>query len=343
MTDITLKGLQGINKKHLQTLVFLLILPLANLLFATTIMYDIGNIELKVILHIALRLWLIFGLTWLVLSTLEQHLPILVNTEKFWQQLLLHTVIVVGFATVLSPLLAPSINLQAPGSLIGPKVVVMLEITLYLIVVRLLRQQQQAFVMALNLNESELNMLRSQSNPHFLFNTLNLIASEIAHDPDKAQEIVYDLSDLMRGNMKMAQQSQTSLAEETKLVKLYLNLQQKRFKERLSFDIQIQADANTCIIPALLLQPVVENAIKYAVAPYADKAHITVEAYTVVNKLTIQVKDSGPAFDDSNIKEGDGFRILRQTLDLQYASDYKMHLKSTESGGIFSLQVPLLK
>jgi len=193
----------------------------------------------------------------------------------------------------------------------------------------------------LALQETELNMLRSQSNPHFLFNTLNLITSEISADPDNAKEIVFDLADLLRSNIKMVQKRFTTVAEEMKLVNLYLAIQQKRFKDRLSFHIDLDPDTKQLKMPALLLQPVVENTVKYAVAPYAAKAHIAVVTQVKQNKLYICFKDTGPAFDDTQIIEGNGFRILRETLALHYRDDYKLELRSTADGGELKLRLPI--
>ena len=340
--SVTLKPQPEINRKQLQKLVFLIIWPMTNLLFISAVLYDVEKFNIQTIGNIAIRVWVIFGLAFLVFQLLEKYLPRVIRKDCFICQLALHILIIVGIASFLAPVSIPSDRFPTMPSLVVPRFfIITLEITLYLIVLRTLDQQTNAFSTMLVLKEAELNVLRSQSNPHFLFNTLNLINSEISDDPDNAKEIVYDLADLLRKYLKMAQQSFTTVSEELKLVNLYLTLQQKRFKNRLSFDIEVAPETHRLPIPALLLQPVVENTIKYAVAPYAAKAHVKVETNLTDKNLVVVFKDTGPAFDDTAIEEGDGFRILRKTLDLHYANNYQLSLKSTETGGEFKVCIPV--
>lgn len=339
---VTLKTQQEINRKRLQKLVFLVILPVTNLLFVSAVLFDIGKFNIQTVGNIAIRVWVIFGLAFLVFQSLEEYLPRVIRKDCFICQLALHILIIVGIGSFFAPVSAPPDSLPPMLPLVVPRFfIITLEITLYLIVLRTLDEQTNAFSTMLVLRESELNVLRSQSNPHFLFNTLNLINSEISDDPDNAKEIVYDLADLLRKYLKMAQQSFTTVSEELKLVNLYLTLQQKRFKNRLTFDIEVAHETHRLQIPALLLQPVVENTIKYAVEPYAAKAHVKVETNLTDKNLVVVFKDTGPVFDDKAIEEGDGFRILRKTLDLHFANNYELSLKSTETGGEFKVCIPV--
>ena len=340
---ISLKAKQKVNRKQLQKLVFLVILPLTNLLFVSAVLYDNEKFNIQTIGNVAIRVWVSFGLAFVVLQSLEKYLPRVIRKDCFICQLALHILIIIGIASFFASVSAPTDNLTPTQSLVVPRFfIITLEITLYLIVLRTLDEQANAFSAMLVLKESELNVLRSQSNPHFLFNTLNLINSEISDSPDNAKEIVYDLADLLRKYLKMAQQSFTTVSEELKLVNLYLTLQQKRFKNRLTFDIEVAHETHRLKIPALLLQPVVENTIKYAVAPYAAKGHVKVETNLTDKNLVVVFKDTGPVFDDKAIEEGDGFRILRKTLDLHYANNYELSLKSTKTGGEFKVCIPVL-
>lgn len=339
---VALKAQQEINRKQLQKLVFLVILPVTNLLFVSAVLYDIGKFNIQIIGNIAIRVWVIFGLAFVVFQSLEEYLPRVICKDCFICQLALHILIILGIGSFFAPVSAPPDSLPPMLPLVVPRFfIITLEITLYLIVLRTLDEQTIAFSTMLVLKESELNVLRSQSNPHFLFNTLNLINSEISEDPDNAKEIVYDLADLLRKYLKMAQQSFTTVSEELKLVNLYLTLQQKRFKNRLTFDIEVAHETHRLQIPSLLLQPVVENTIKYAVEPYAAKAHVKVETNLTDKNLVVVFKDTGPVFDDKAIEEGDGFRILRKTLDLHFANNYELSLKSTETGSEFKVCIPV--
>lgn len=328
------------DQKKFQRWVFLLVWPLANVLLVSTILIDLGLATAVTLLFVAINFWLLFGLSFLGLQILDRYFPKIMSTEVFWRQLFVHVVVIIGIAAIFSGVFTRPVALQLSQTLIGPRIFFILQIIIYLIVFRIFTQQERSFTTALALRETELNMLRSQSNPHFLFNTLNLINTQISNDPDNAKEIVYDLADLLRKNINMAQQSFTTLAEEMELVSLYLTLQEKRFKDRLSFNINLVPGTKLLQIPALLLQPVIENTVKYAVAPYASKAHIRVETSLVNGRLVIVVRDSGPAFDETQIVEGNGMRILRKTLVLHYEDDYDIQLKSTASGGVFTLSLP---
>ena len=328
------------DQKKFQRWAFLLVWPLANVLLVATILIDLGLATAETLLFVAINFWLLFGLSFLGLQILHRYFPKIMSTEVFWRQLFVHVAVIVGIAAIFSQLFSRPVALKLSPTLIGPRIFFILEILIYLIVFRIFTQQERSITTALALRETELNMLRSQSNPHFLFNTLNLINTEISNDPNNAKEIVYDLADLLRKNINMAQQVFTTLAEEMKLVSLYLTLQEKRFKDRLSFNIKLAPGTKLLQIPALLLQPVIENTVKYAVAPYASKAHILVETNLVKGRLVIVVRDSGPAFDETQIVEGNGMRILRKTLALHYEDDYDIQLKSTASGGVFTLSLP---
>lgn len=323
-----------------QLLVFLLVFPLANTLFVATMLYDLGLLNPQNLGRVAIRMWLIFGLALAGLRLLARRWPAAVNPDYFWRQLLTHVVLIVGIGFLLGPTVDFPAHLPRPGSMTMPRVVLMLEVVLYLVVMRMLHQQAREFEAQATVREAELSMLRAQSNPHFLFNTLNLISAEIDSNPANAREIVFDLADLLRSSIQQAQQKLTTVAQEMHLVTLYLTLQQKRFTDRLTFSVEVAPQTRGLWVPSLLLQPVVENMVKYAVAPYAGAAHLTVRTALADDRLCITCGDSGPPFDDTRIREGDGLRILRQTLSLHYRSDYEMSLRSTPGGGVFHLRLP---
>ena len=329
-----------VTQDRLQLLAFLVIFPLVNSLFAATALWDLGLFNVEWLLALTVRLWLVFGASLLLLIAFQTLLPDLFNTEKFFLQLAIHSAVVVGMGIVFAPTEAPALHLTQSNNLIMARVLIILELIVYLSIRRILVQQQKVFGAALLQKETELYVLRAQSNPHFLFNTLNLIASEISENPANAKEIVFDLSDLMRTNLKLAQQRFTTVKEELTLVELYLTLQQKRFKDRLTFDIDMAPESTHILMPALLLQPVVENTIKHGIAPYKAHGHISLQVTLHPPFIEIIVKDSGPRFDDAKIDEGEGFRILRQTLRLRYQDRFELSLISTENGGVLTLRIP---
>lgn len=331
----------ALNRRKIQRLVFLLVLPITNLLFINAVLIDLGWFSINKFFEIAAKMWLVFTLTFTLVHLIQRYVMTQPQHQVFWKQLTLHIVVIFTVSSFFSPLIEFVTPAPITQTHVGPRFIITLEIIVYLMILRTMEQKEHAMLTALALKETELNMLRSQSNPHFLFNTLNLITSEISSDPENAREIVFDFADLLRSNINMAQQSFATVSDELKLVSLYLTLQQKRFKDRITFDIKQDENTGQLKIPALLLQPVVENTVKYAVAPYAIPCHISIESRITDGKLNIVFKDSGPEFNDTNIAEGNGFRILRKTLSLRYPGNFHMALRSTEHGGLFTITLPI--
>jgi signal transduction histidine kinase len=330
----------SIGYDRLQGLVFLVVLPTANALLTSAFVLNLEIRDPWVPLAAALRIWASFGLSLVLLRLLARAAPKLFEDDHFWRQLLVHSVLVIGAGWLFGPYVDLPAPVPQPKLLLAPKVIVVLELAMYLAVVRILKQQERAFATEASLREAELQVLRSQSNPHFLFNTLNLIASEIPRDPDNAREIVFDLADLLRSTIKVAEKKLTTVAEEMELVRLYLKLQQQRFSDRLEFSMEIAPETKNLEIPALLLQPVVENSVKWAVAPYAARARIHIECRLQDDGLMIVVSDTGPGFDDAQVVEGHGLRILRRTLELNYPGRWHLSSSPTDDGGVLSLRLP---
>lgn len=288
----------------------------------------------------ALKLWFVFAFAFCVLKTIEVVSGKLLRSGSFFKRLFIHSIIIIGLLSLVSPIVDVAVYSDMPRVIVVPLALLLLQIVLYVTALHIYEQQQKAFETQLIVKESELNALRAQSNPHFLFNTLNLITSEIIEDPDNAVEIVYDLSDLLRTNIALSTQSFTSVSEEFNLITLFLTLQQKRFKDRLEYAVDTGEGTQNVKIPALLLQPAIENAIKHAVAPYPGSASIQVTSTINDGKLIIEVHDSGPAFEDDRIIEHEGFRILRKTLALHYPDNHHLSLKSSEHGGVLRIIMP---
>lgn len=328
------------DHRRLQAIVFLVVLPVVNVLLLTTFLLNLDLWKTRAALTAFLRIWLIFSLSFVLLRLIERYASSLLKEGFFWRQLLLHGVIITAMGWLAGPVLDLPSSVPRPSVRVMPRIFMLFEVAIYLGVVRVLKHQERAFATAESLREAELNVLRAQSNPHFLFNTLNLIAAEISRDPDNAKEVVFDLADLLRSNIKMAERRLTTLEEEMNLVGLYLNLQKQRFRDRLTFSMDIEAETKALEVPALLLQPVVENTVKWAVAPYASKANIRVRSSVSEDRLVIEFEDTGPAFDDAQVVEGNGFRILRRTLELNYPGQWSLRLRSTTEGGRLMLSLP---
>jgi two-component system, LytTR family, sensor kinase len=143
------------------------------------------------------------------------------------------------------------------------------------------------------LADTRLQLLNMQLQPHFLFNTLNTIAEMVHEDPDKADAMIGGLSDLLRRTLDLGNLQAIALAEEIDLVSRYLDIQRTRFGDRLRVRIDIDPAARDARVPPLLLQPIVENAIRHGLAARLDAGRIEVEAHVVGDTLRLVVTDDG--------------------------------------------------
>ena len=197
-------------------------------------------------------------------------------------------------------------------------------------------------------HEAQLKMLRYQLNPHFLFNTLNAIAALVtAKELSRASTMIVQLSNFLRYSLDNDPIRRVSLKEEMDALKLYLNIEQTRFAERLELDFDIDSSAEVVRIPSLLLQPLAENAIKYAIAPMEEGGKISVSAELEKDYVCIEMLDSGPGL-KSEDQSLDGVGIgLRNTVDRLhefYGDNYTFNLESGSSGGLrVFMRLPLEK
>ncbi|MFD2571732.1 histidine kinase [Spirosoma soli] len=180
---------------------------------------------------------------------------------------------------------------------------------------------------------AELDALQAKINPHFLYNALNSIASLVHDDPDKAEEMTLLLSKLFRYSTGRDGELFATLADELEMVRTYLQVEQVRFGNRLTFNVDVSDPAlNDLKLPQFLLQPIVENAIKHGIAKRADMGRIDVRIYekkrdTGSNELHLCVHDNGPAFPD-DMNGGYGLRSIQDKLRLLYGDDAGIELQN---------------
>jgi signal transduction histidine kinase len=155
-----------------------------------------------------------------------------------------------------------------------------------------LRERRSAELEA-RLSQSQLHALRMQINPHFLFNTLNAISTLIYVNPRAADEMIADLSALLRRSLDTAERQETSLSEEIQFIRAYIAIEQKRFAERLQVNINIPDDLSDALVPCLILQPLVENAIRHGIEPLRAPGLISIQAKRHGPRLILTVQDNG--------------------------------------------------
>jgi len=151
--------------------------------------------------------------------------------------------------------------------------------------------------MRAELAEAELRALRAQINPHFLFNSLNTIASLIASNPDIAEDTTTRLADVFRYALHASERAEVTLGEELAFLRTYLGIERTRFGDRLRVVDSIGPGLEAARVPSLLLQPLVENAVRHAVAPRHEGGCVTLSAARDGDLLTLEVRDDGPGFD----------------------------------------------
>ncbi|MFC4293851.1 sensor histidine kinase [Novosphingobium tardum] len=212
---------------------------------------------------------------------------------------------------------------------------------------QLLRLEAQA-------TSAQLAMLRYQLNPHFLFNTLNSISTLVLlKQTEPANAMLSRLSSFLRYTLVNEPSGRVTVAQEVETLKLYLDIERMRFEERLRTEFRIDPEVSDALLPSLLLQPLVENAIKYAVTPLEEGAQITVAAQLVGPMLRVTVSDTGPGLqngpdptrlgnrrlDASTFDAGDpvstgvGLGNIRDRLAQAYGENQRFEIQDAPEGG----------
>ncbi len=208
-------------------------------------------------------------------------------------------------------------------------------------------EKQRGLKVAAMAHESQLKMLRYQLNPHFLFNTLNAISTLILDkDTQLANTMVTRLSRFLRYTLDNDPMQRVTVKEEVEAIKLYLDIEKVRFDERLRLHFDIETEAQTALVPSLLLQPLVENAIKYAVSQSVNGGSIGISAKVFGGDLLLVVADDGPGLDlkQGRIPKGGGVGVsnCRERLKEIYEDRQSFRLTNTEPHGLtVSIRIPV--
>jgi two-component system, LytTR family, sensor kinase len=194
-------------------------------------------------------------------------------------------------------------------------------------------------------SSAQLAMLRYQLNPHFLFNTLNSISTLVLlKQTERANAMLSRLSSFLRYTLINEATAQVTLAQEIETLKLYLEIEKMRFEDRLRPGFSIDPSVERARLPSLLLQPLVENAIKYAVTPKEEGADIIVEAKRIGDHVQISVSDTGPAWNEVAARPthstGVGLANIRDRLAQAYGADHRLDIQSDPQGG-FSVVIEI--
>ena len=189
---------------------------------------------------------------------------------------------------------------------------------------------------------TELARLRSHLEPHFLLNTLNAIAGLVTEDPRAARRLLASLGDLMRDSLRDAGEMQT-LGEQIDWLRHYARILEERHAGQLAFQWEVAAGTRAALLPRLLLQPLVENAVKHGALARKDGGRIQVRAEVVdAKKLVCTVEDNGLGMPDGKTRPGAfGLHSVRRRLALQYAERASFRLESSPSGTRSIVEIPI--
>src|SRR5258708_2530149 len=198
----------------------------------------------------------------------------------------------------------------------------------------------------LQVTEAQLQALKMQLHPHFLFNTLNSISALLDEDVDAADQMLARLGDLLRLTLENSGAQQVTLQEELEFLRCYLEIEHVRFHDRLTVNMQIEPRALDARVPNLILQPIVENAIRHGIVSRIAPGHIEISASLSGDALQLQVKDNGPGLrlvegGRATVKEGLGLANTRARLAQMYGPAHRFEMADAPEGGLqVTLTIP---
>lgn len=197
-------------------------------------------------------------------------------------------------------------------------------------------REQEALTLA---RESELKALKAQINPHFLFNSLNSISALATVDGERARDMCIKLSDFLRTTLKLGEKPRITLADELALTKAYLDVERVRFGARLHVEIEADKECEGCIVPSLVLQPLVENAVKHGIAGLVEGGTIRIEAHCGAGRLQLGISNEFDRESPAPSRHGLGLRNVRERLRAIYENTAR--LDTSEAGDRFVVELDL--
>ena len=201
----------------------------------------------------------------------------------------------------------------------------------------------RAAQLEVKLAEAQLTTLQQQLHPHFLFNTLHAISALMHRDVEAADRMLMRLSDLLRITLENLGQSEVSLQTELDFLSKYLQIEQTRFMDRLTVRFDVQPETLETRVPCLLLQPLVENAIKHGVAKKAGAGHVDISARRDGDKLLIEVRDDGVGLSEdalTALQKGIGVSTTRARLQHLFGADFRFEFHRLQEGLAVLVAVP---
>jgi len=198
-------------------------------------------------------------------------------------------------------------------------------------------REVEAAQLETRLVQAQLQALQRQLQPHFLFNTLHAISALVRHNPDAAEEMIERLGDLLRLTLNKVGAQEVPLSEDLDYLEVYLDIEKIHFGDRLVVTCTIDPAARDALVPFLILQPLVENAIKHGVAPHLAPGRVSIDAEVHGARLVLRVSDSGRGTTPGTLQrltEGVGLSNTRARLQHLYGADHRFTFEHGRSGGV---------
>lgn len=216
---------------------------------------------------------------------------------------------------------------------------IVISIQAFLLYRRYQAEESRSAQLKAELADAQLQALKMQLQPHFLFNTLHSISSLNMVDPLKANVMIARLGEFLRMTLDHSEEQMVTLAEELDFLRCYLEIEETRFSDRLSVEFDVAPETLSSLVPHLILQPVVENAVKHGIAPHAASGRITISARKTETLIRLEVKDNGKGIEknaDSMLKKsnGKGLQNVHSRLKQIYGSQFRLELKNGAPNGL---------
>jgi len=186
------------------------------------------------------------------------------------------------------------------------------------------------------LAQAQLQALKMQIHPHFLFNTLNSISALLHKDVEAADRMIARLGDFLRLTLKRSNAETIDFEQELEFLKCYLDIEHIRFQDRLTVEMDIEPQTLPLLVPNLILQPIVENAVRHGIARQTDPGRITIRARQYSNRFIMEVEDNGPGLRTSTngSVSGIGLSNTRARLEQCYGDDFSFQIANSNGRGV---------
>lgn len=288
--------------------------------------------------------WLTCGMFTPAFYWMARRFPI--RGERWWARLPVHLAGSIAFTLLKVSVWTPLYNLLNPGEartysqmLFGGFYADMLAYWAAVGVIHAIEYYRESRERELEATRLALENLRAQLQPHFLFNTLQSISTLIHRDQAAADRMLTDLSDLLRLSLRSTASQEVPLREELAFLQRYLDIMRVRFGDRLVIAVEADADVQQALVPSLVLQPIVENAITHGMADRPDIGHVAVRATRDAGSLRLEVSDDGPGLGGAAPTNGIGLTNTRERIARLYGDAGRVETL-TDGGFTLRLSIP---